>query len=130
MKNRYLVAASAAILLAACSEAPAPDTEETPAEPVTSSNPLLEEWDTPFGVPPFDRIASEDYLPAFRASMEMHDAEIDAIITNTEAPTFENTIEALELSGSDLGRVARVLFAEYGANSDDVTKETTKHIAP
>ena len=130
MKNRYLVAASAAILLAACSEAPAPDTEETPAEPVTSSNPLLEEWDTPFGVPPFDRIASEDYLPAFRASMEMHDAEIDAIITNTEAPTFENTIEALELSGSELGRVARVFFAVDGANSDDVTKETRKLIAP
>ena len=55
MKIKHLVAASAAALLVACSEAPAPETEEA-AEPVAASNPILEEWDTPLGVPPFDRI--------------------------------------------------------------------------
>jgi peptidyl-dipeptidase Dcp len=130
MNIKLLAATSAAIMLAACSEAPAPDSEEAPAEPVASANPLLEEWDTPFGVPPFDRISSEDYLPAFRVGMEAHNAEIDAIIANPDAPTFENTIEALELSGSQLGRVARVFFAVDGANSDDVTKETSKIMAP
>jgi peptidyl-dipeptidase Dcp len=130
MKSKYLVAATAAIVLAACSEVPAPEAEVAPAEPVASSNPLLGEWDTPFGVPPFDRITSEDYLPAFRVGMELHNAEIDTIIANSAAPTFENTIEALELSGSKLRRVSRVFSAVNGANSDDITKDTAKIIAP
>jgi peptidyl-dipeptidase Dcp len=130
MKNQYLVAASAAIILAACSEAPAPEADEATAKPVTSSNPLLEEWNTPFGVPPFNQIKSEDYLPALRAGMEMQNAEIDAIVANAEAPTFENTIEAFEFSGSKLRRVRRVFSAVNGANSDEVTKETARVIAP
>ena len=97
---------------------------------MAAANILLEDWDTPFGVPPFDRIESEHYLPAFRASMEAHNAEIDAINANPDAPTFDNTIEALELSGSKLSLVARIFFAVDGANSDDVTKETAKTIAP
>ncbi len=129
MKINHLVAASAAVLLVACSEAPAPEAEEA-AQPVAASNPMLEDWDTPFGVPPFDRIESEHYLPAFRAAIEMHAAEIDAITANAEAPTFDNTIEALELSGGKLSRVSRVFFAVDGANSDDVTKETAKTVAP
>jgi peptidyl-dipeptidase Dcp len=130
MKNTYLLAATAAVLLAACSESPAPEAEDAVAEPMASSNPILEDWDTPFGVPPFDRIESEHYLPAFRASMETHNAEVDAIIANPDAPTFDNTIEALELSGAQLSRVARIFYAVDGANSDDVTKETAKTIAP
>jgi peptidyl-dipeptidase Dcp len=130
MKSKYLAAAGAAFILAACSEAPAPDAEPAADEPVASSNPLLEDWDTPFGVPPFDRITSDSYLPAFRAGMEMHTAEIEAIITNADAPSFENTIEALELSGSKLGRISRVFFAVHGAHSDDTTRETAKVMAP
>ena len=130
MKINHLVAASAAVLLVACSEAPAPEAEEAPAEPMAASNPMLEDWDTPFGVPPFDRIESEHYLPAFRAAMAMHADEIAAITANSEAPTFENTVEALELSGSMLSRVSRVFFAVDGANSDDTTKETAKIVAP
>jgi len=130
MKNNYLLAATAAILLAACSESPAPEAEDAVAEPMATSNPILEDWDTPFGVPPFDRIESEHYLPAFRDSMEAHNAEIDAIVANPDAPTFDNTIEALELSGDKLSRVSRLFFAVDSANSDDVTKETAKTIAP
>jgi peptidyl-dipeptidase Dcp len=129
MKLNHLVAISAATLLVACSEAPAPEAEEAP-EAMTAANPLLEDWDTPFGVPPFDRIESEHYLPALRTAIEMHAAEIDAIAANTDAPTFENTIEALELSGGKLSQVSRVFFAVDAANSDDVTKETAKTIAP
>jgi peptidyl-dipeptidase Dcp len=130
MKNNYLLAVTAAILLAACSESPAPEAEDAAAEPMATSNPILEDWDTPFGVPPFDRIESEHYLPAFRDSMEAHNAEIDAIVANPDAPTFDNTIEALELSGDKLSRVSRLFFAVDSANSDDVTKETAKTIAP
>jgi len=130
MKIKQIAAASAAIALVACSEAPAPDEDAAVDETVASANPFFEEWDTPFGVPPFDRIESEHYLPALRGGMETHNAEIEAIIANAEAPTFENTIEALELSGSRLGRAARVFFAVNGANSDDVTKDTANIIAP
>ncbi len=130
MTSKTLLAASAALLLSACSEAPAPEAD-TPAEtPVASSNALLEDWDTPFGVPPFDQIESADYLPAFRAAMDTHNAEIEAIVANTEVPTFANTIEALEFSGSQLSRISRVFFAVHGAHSDDTTRETAKVISP
>ena len=130
MKSNIALTAALCLAVAACSEAPAPDAEVATPEAVAAANPILEDWDTPFGVPPFDRIESEHYLPAFRASMEANNAEIDAIIANPDAPTFDNTIEALELSGSKLSRVARIFFAVDGANSDDVTKETAKTIAP
>jgi len=130
MNIKHLAAASTAIALVACSEAPAPESDSASAEPVVSANPFSENWDTPFGVPPFDRIESEHYLPAIRAGMKAHNAEIDAIVADTADPTFENTIEALEFSGSTLSRVASVFYAVDSANSDDVTKETAKTVAP
>ena len=87
MKIKHLVTAGAVCLLVACSDSPAPEAEEdAPADAAAATNPLLDDWDTPFGVPPFDRIESEDYLPAVRQAMAMHNAEIDAIIANVEAP--------------------------------------------
>ena len=130
MKPNIALTAALCLAVAACSEAPAPDAEVATPEAVAAANPILEDWDTPFGVPPFDRIESEHYLPAFHASMEAHNAEIDAIIANPDAPTFDNTIEALELSGDKLSRVSRIFFAVDSANSDDVIKETAKTIAP
>jgi peptidyl-dipeptidase Dcp len=130
MTIRGIAAAGAAVLIVAFSGAPASDIEEETVDTEVTSNPLLGEWETPFGVPPFDRIQSDDYLPAFRAAMATHSDEVNAIIANPDTPTFENTIEALELSGSDLARVTRVFYAVNGANSDDVTKDTAKTIAP
>jgi peptidyl-dipeptidase Dcp len=94
-------------------------------------NPLLEEeWDTPFGVPPFDRIENEHYLEAFRTAMAKHDAEIDAIVNNPEPPTFANTIEAFERSGGMLSRVSRVFGAVDGANTNDTLQEIGRELAP
>ena len=93
-------------------------------------NPLLMEWDTPFGVPPFDKIKSEDYLPAIEIALERHDEEIQAICDNQEAPTFKNTVEALEVSGFDLYRIQSVFDAVNGANTDSVLQETDKTLAP
>jgi len=93
-------------------------------------NPLLAEWDTPFGVPPFDEIKDEHYLPAFRAAMEQHRAEIQAIVDDPEAPTFANTIEALERSGQTLTGVSNVFFAVEGANSNDALREVASTVAP
>ncbi|MDH3612756.1 MAG: M3 family metallopeptidase [Gammaproteobacteria bacterium] len=130
MNLKLILAAAMCLAVAACSDRAAPDTEEAATDVTATTNPLLEDWDTPFGVPPFDRFSSDDYLPAMRASMEEHNAEVDAIVANTDAPTFGNTIEALERSGKSLGRVARIFYALDSAHSDDVIKETAKTIAP
>ncbi len=98
--------------------------------PVTDDNPLLASWDTPFGVPPFDRIASADYLPALRAAIAEHEEEVAAIVANPDPPTFENTIEALERSGALLERDTSTFFAINSANSDDVIRETARQISP
>jgi len=96
----------------------------------TASNPLLAEWDTPFGVPPFDQIMERHYLPAFRTAMAEHRAEIEAIVGTEEAATFDNTIVALERSGKALGRVASVFFAVEGAHGNDQLREIASTIAP
>ena len=70
-------------------------------------NPLLSEFSTPFGVPPFEQIKPEHYMPAFEEGIRQHDAEIAAIIANPETPTFKNTIEPLEFSGMLLTQVNR-----------------------
>ena len=125
MSLRFLLVATVGLAIVACG-----DTSQLVDGAVTDDNPLLSDWDTPFGVPPFDDIESEDYLPALRAGMALHVTEIEAIVENPNQPTFTNTIEALELAGSALSRVSRVFFAVNSANSDDVIKETAKTIAP
>ncbi|MBO7562529.1 MAG: M3 family metallopeptidase [Bacteroidales bacterium] len=85
----------------------------------TEKNPFLKSWDTPYGIPPFDQIKTEDYLPAIKEGIAEHKKELAAIIDNQEAPTFENTIAAYDLSGQLLTKVGGVLFnlAETDADS-------------
>ena len=83
-------------------------------------NPFLQEWDTPYGIPPFEKIKVSDYIPAIKAGIEQQQAEIDAIVANADAPTFENTIAPLELSGSILSKVVGVL---YNVSETDQTPE-------
>jgi peptidyl-dipeptidase Dcp len=119
--------------MAACSDPNTSAAVDTAAEPETGierENPLLAEWNTPFGVPPFDLIESTDYLPALRSGVQQHQAEIDAIAANPDAPTFDNTIVALETSGATLTSVRRPFFAVNSAHADDVIRETAKTIAP
>ncbi len=78
--------------------------------PKKASNPFLAEWDTPYGIPDFSAVEEGHYLPAVEAGIEQQQAEIDAIIANTEAPTFENVVAAYEKSGAILDRVVGVLF--------------------
>jgi len=95
-----------------------------------SKNPLLTEWNTPFGVPPFDKIKNEDYIPAFNEAVKIHKKEIKDVIENKEKPTFKNTIEALESSGELLDRFTNVFFAVSAANTNDTLKEVRKTISP
>ena len=74
------------------------------------TNPFLTEWDTPFGIPPFEQIREADFIPALQAGIEQHNAEIQAIIDNPETPDFDNVIAAYDLSGELLSNVAGVLF--------------------
>ena len=74
-----------------------------------NKNPFLAEWDTPYGIPDFTAIEESHYLPAIEYGIKQQEDEINAIIANTEAPTFENVVVAYERSGSVLGRVSAVL---------------------
>ena len=93
-------------------------------------NPLLQSWTGPFEAPPFDRIEPRHFRPAFDLALKDHRAEIDAIAANPEAPTFTNTIEALERSGRGLDRVAKVFFNLAGAATSDELQAIEREIAP
>lgn len=95
-----------------------------------NSNPFFDQWNTPFGTPPFDKIKNEHYLPAYKAGIEEQNKEIEAIVNNSEAPTFENTIEELEYSGSLLTKVSRVFFAMTEAMTNDELQAITKEVSP
>ena len=105
------------------------ETQDTTQSNMTE-NPLLAEWNTPFGVPPFDKIKSEDYVPAIREAIKVHNKEIDVIVSNTEEATFKNTIEALEASGILLSRVSSAFSSVGSANTNDVLKEAKKILSP
>lgn len=74
------------------------------------TNPFLSEWDTPFGIPPFEQIEESDYIPAIEAGIEQHKAEIAQIIANEAEPDFENVIAAYDRSGEILSKTEGVLF--------------------
>ncbi|MBQ8702799.1 MAG: M3 family metallopeptidase [Bacteroidales bacterium] len=98
MKRTITIAAAALLLLAGCKEKKNMD------------NPFFSEWNTPYEIPDFGRIHTEHYMPAFEEGMRRQKAEIDAIVDNAEAPTFENTVLAYEYSGQLLKDVSSVFF--------------------
>jgi peptidyl-dipeptidase Dcp len=130
MNTRITAIAAISLVLAACGDSPAPETEAVEAATMPAANILLEDWDTPFGVPPFDQISSDDYLPALRAGMEDQTRKINDLVGDPDAPTFANTIEALERSDDLLDRVNNVFSAVNSAHADDVMRETAKIFAP
>jgi peptidyl-dipeptidase Dcp len=93
-------------------------------------NYLLEDWDTEFNTPPFDKIKIEEYLPAFKEGIKIHNEEINKIINNTEEPNFKNIIEALEYSGEILYRVSRLFFAMNESMTNDEMQNLSKQISP
>ena len=95
-----------------------------------STNPFYKKSELYMSYPPFDLIEDEHYLPAFTKGMSDHLKEIDLIINNSEKPTFENTILAMELSGELLNRVATVFYALTSANTNDEMEKIRVEIAP
>ncbi|MBV2359973.1 M3 family metallopeptidase [Thalassococcus sp. CAU 1522] len=94
------------------------------------TNPLLGPWDTPFGLPPFSRIADDDFAPAFDAAMAEDLAETQAVADNPEPPTFANTIEGLMRTGAALDRVAGAFFSVAGADSNEAREAIMRDYAP
>ena len=120
-----------AFLITGCGQrVPPPEDNPTGSTAAETANPLLSPWATPFGVPPFNVIQDSHYLPAFRAGMAEQKQEIQAIKASADDPTFGNTIEALERSGTTLTRVSNVFFAVNGAHSNDITRQIATEIAP
>ena len=89
----------------------------------STANPFLAEWDTPYGIPDFTKIQEKHYIPAIQAGIAQQESEIQAIIDNQDAPTFENVVEAYERSGAILGRVSMVLF---NISESDATESLQK----
>ena len=95
-----------------------------------TNNPLLSTYETPFQVPPSNKIKNEHFRPAFKVALEQHNQEIDAIVNDPQDPTFENTIVALENAGSVLGNVSRVFFNLNSAHTNDSIQAIAKDMAP
>lgn len=94
------------------------------------TNPLLADWNTPFGLAPFDQVKDEDFAPAMDHALAAHNAEIDAIATNPEPATFANTVEALEAVGKALDKVLGVFFTVAGADSNPAREDLQRAFSP
>jgi peptidyl-dipeptidase Dcp len=95
-----------------------------------TDNPLLNKFDTPFEVPPFHLIKNEHFKPAILEGIKAHEKDIDEIINNPEAPTFENTVVALDNAGKLLAKVSTVFYNINSANTSDEIQEIANDIAP
>ena len=98
--------------------------------PAPAANPLLGEWTSPHGLPPFERIRTEDFLPAFAAAVKEHDREIAAIVANKVTPSFDNTVAALDDSGEALARVVNVFGVLTGAETGDALQAVEAEVEP
>ena len=148
MQIKYLLsggAAAIALSLSACdtkTDAPAMSAEaETPVEAqglpeivVTDAelqgNPFRQEWDTPYGVPPFADIRDEHYMPATKKAILELRADIDAIVSNPDAPTFENTVVALDTAGASLNKVLNVFSNITNTDTNDTLSDLEAEIWP
>ena len=93
-------------------------------------NPLLEEFNTPFGTAPFSKIENNHYYPAFKKAIEIAEKEIGAIVENTDVPNFENTIEALEYSGELLDKISHIFFNINSAETSEEVQKIAKEVSP
>ncbi|MEE9449838.1 MAG: M3 family metallopeptidase, partial [Ignavibacteriaceae bacterium] len=116
MKRLIIMVFAGSLLLTSCSK------EE--------ANPLLAKWDTPFETPPFEKIKTEHYLPAFQEAIKIHNSEIEKIVNNSEDANFSNTIEALDYRGDKLKQVRRVFSAMNSAMSNDEMQVINKEVSP
>ena len=115
MNHRIITCILSATLLTACN---------------MHQNPFLTESPLPYGAPQFDKIQNSDYLPAFEEAFRQGKQEIDAIVANPDAPTFQNTIEALEFSGSLVNKVGSIFYNLLEADATEELQEIAEKVSP
>ena len=140
--GKSIVALSITLALGACSKQPEQEQTSSPAqmevtkeqpstEPASpTDNPFLVAYDTPFQVPPFNKIKNEHFMPTFELGMQEQLTEIDAIVNNPESATFENTVEELERTGKLLGKVSSVFFNLTGSNTNPELQKLQRELSP
>ncbi len=119
-----IMTAGIAVALSACSS------PEKKSEILAPGDILLTEFTTPFGVPPFDKIELDDYMPAFKEAIAQQQKEVDDIVGQTAAPDFENTIVALDQSGNLLRKVNAVFSGLNSANTNDEMQALSRELSP
>ena len=97
---------------------------------VETGNPLLDEWTTEFGIPPFDKIETKHFEPAFEQAMKMHNQEIEAIVANESEPTFENTIVAMDNAGIKLWELNLIFGMLSSSDLDEEMQEIQNRMMP
>ena len=122
MKKTIMAAGLAAVLTACGSSG---NKTETMTE-----NPLLTEFKTPFGVPPFDKIELDDYMPAFKEGIAQQQKEVEEIVKQKATPDFENTIVALDQSGDLLRKVSAIFYGLNSANTNDEMQALSRELSP
>ncbi len=141
--TKSALALAVALALSACSQQASNEQVSNTASGESSSvqaqvseaakdqnNPFFTTYQTQFQIPPFNDIKNEHYMPAFEEGMAQHLAEIDAIVNNPEAPTFENTIEELERTGKLLTKVQRVFYNLAGSNTNPELQKLQRELSP
>ena len=118
------------MLLALAAPPRAADQLSTPAAPASAPNPFSEKSKLPYELPPFDAIKDADFEPAFEAGMQEQRSQIDAIAGNPDPATFDNTLVALERSGSMLERVSSAFFNLDASNTDPEIEKLKLKLAP
>ena len=121
IRNGLAIVIACVILSASgCKSTPEPD----------RSNPFFSEFNTPFNVPPFEKIKAKHYMPAFEKGMAEGRGDLQKVLGNTAVPTFQNTIEPLDTLGSLLTKVSSVFFAQSSANTNDSLQKIEVEISP
>lgn len=118
------MAAGLAVALTACGSS------GNKTETTTNGNPLLTEFTTPFGVPPFDKIELDDYMPAFKEGIAQQQKDVEDIVKQKAAPDFENTIVALDQSGDLLRKVSTIFYGLNSANTNDEMQALSRELSP
>ena len=118
------------LLLAACTVTALTACTQSVKKEHACCNPFFTEYQTPFGVPPFEQIKTEHYKPAFLTGMEEQMSEIEDIVNNTDPATFENTIAALDQSGALLSKVSQVFYGLNSANTNEELQTLGNELSP
>lgn len=129
-KTVCLCLLAGALALSACKGSGEDRSQEDPAVSQTQVNPLLQAFDTPYGVPPFDLIKPEHYRPAFEKGIEEYRADVAKVLANTDTPDYANTIEPLLNAGALLSQVSAVFFSETSANNNEALQAIEAEISP